>query len=154
METNNKSFLLERICGYTIQVNTNKTDWFNDEHKQLIVDKILNNELKGVLPIRYGVEFEWQCVVFVVTSDWCDEYEQSNVVNGTFNELLLAKKCFFDVLQQDYKNNPTHHAARNEDKEYYTIESDEYHSSIYLNERYSEWHFDVDIHIQPIKTDA
>lgn len=143
----------ELIYGHCINV------WFEcDEDKydniftKLIIDlyiddikeSVSRNKLSGAFVID-DVVINWSSIVYVVESYWGDEYESSSVINGVFNTYLQARKCFYNVIQEDYKSNPTHRKALNEDKEYYCIETSDDSYSIFLDGRYNEWNFNVEI---------
>lgn len=143
----------KQICGYSIELfsyddNVNNFDEIETEIQKQIVS---SNNLEGYITVD-NVKIYWCCVVFVVSSDWCDEYENTHQINGVFKDELSAKQCFYDVIEKDYKNNETHHKALNEHRDDYYISDSDVCYEIYPNQRYSEWHFCAKIEKMKILT--
>lgn len=145
LECNNKELLDECIDSLA------ESDYYYNK----IADALMLNEMSGTFMYEAKGLIKWHVIVFVVKTEWVDEYDRGEEISGIFNSMAAAKYVFDNVIIKDQGENEIHKKAvdlENQGKESgYIIEQSDDTYSIFEEGDYNNYHFNVGIYKQYLR---
>ena len=145
LECNNKEFLDE--CNDTLK----EADYYYDK----IADALMVNEMQGTFMYEAKGLIKWHVIVFVIKTEWVDEYDRGEEINGVSSSLSTAKYIFDNIIEKDQRENEIHKKAIELDnqgkKSGYIIERSDDTYSLFEEGDYNNYHFNVGIYKQYLK---
>jgi len=145
LECNNKEFLDE--CNEALK----EADYYYNK----IADALMANEMRGTFMYEAKGLIKWHVVVFIVKTEWVDEYDRGEEISGVFSSLSTAKYVFDSIIVKDQGENEIHKKAidlNNQGKESsYIIERSDDTYSIFKEGDYNNYHFNVGIYKQYLR---
>lgn len=158
VELNFKKVLPFNVYGYSIELSSNDDKllntlvcengrkFYNEYYNEKIEDHLKKGEKSGLIAVD-GQLVRWNCVVFVVESEWCDENESSSVINGAFSDYDTAKRVFDKIIEKDILEHWEHKNAVEKGKESgYAIHKTDYGYVVFFIDDYEKYHFSITIH--------
>ena len=119
-----------------------------------ICENLCSGETSG--KIKVGEFYvKWKVVTFVVSTDWNNEYEDGNNINGVYNSLEKAQKKLKEIVDEDIENNKDHSYAlqdieTNGEYSVYELSKSDTLYEIWRKNDYRDWSFCVQIKKQYI----
>ena len=156
-----KDYLNYNIYSHCIELSCDKKEGLekcikslneSDYYYNKIADEIMQNKTNESFTYEVMFPIYWNIVIFIVKTEWVDEYDRGEEISGIFHNFENAKQCFDSIIKKDQKENSIHKKAikKGEESGYVIDKSDDTYS-LFEEGNYNNYHFNVGIYKQYLK---